>query len=65
VFTFNCLAYSDFTFKIIDPLNKRFEVPQTGIFPIDPYGNFSFPISASAIDFTYTENPFDFKVIRR
>jgi alpha-glucosidase len=32
---------------------------------MDPYGNFSFPISNSAVDFTYTENPFDFRVVRK
>ena len=28
LFTFHCMTYSDFNFKMIDPNNKRFEVPQ-------------------------------------
>lgn len=50
-FTFHTLAFNDFTFKIADANNKRFEVPQVNIFPIDPLTNFSFPISGSAVAF--------------
>lgn len=65
LFTFHTLAFNDFTFKITDSSNKRFEVPQTGIFPIDPLANFSFPISASSVHFEYTDAPFDFKITRK
>ena len=59
------MTYSDFHFKMIDPNNKRFEVPQEGVFPIDPNKNFSFPIAQSAVTFEYSENPFEFKIIRK
>jgi hypothetical protein len=65
IFTFHTLAFNDFTFKIVDANNKRFEVPQSGVFPIDPLANFSFPIAASAVTFEYTENPFDFRITRK
>ena len=65
IFTFHTLAFNDFYFKIVDADKKRFEVPQSGIFPIDPLGNFSFPIAASAVNFEYTINPFDFRIIRK
>ena len=65
IFTFHTLGFNDFTFKFVDANNKRFEVPQSGIFPIDPIANFSFPIANSAIVFEYTENPFDFRIIRK
>lgn len=64
-FYFHTLTFSDFTFKITDPNNKRFEWPQGGVFPVDPEGNFSFPIASSAVSFEYTESPFDFKIIRK
>ena len=63
-FTFHCLAFNDFFFKITDPNNKRFEIPQEGIFPVDPYTNFSYPISASAVRFEYNTDPFDFILTR-
>lgn len=65
IFTFRTLAFNDFFFKITDANNKRFEVPQNGVFPTDPLANFSFPISGSAILFDYTENPFDFRITRK
>jgi len=65
IFTFHTLAFNDFTFKINDANKKRFEVPQAGAFPADPLGNFSFPIANSAVAFEYTENPFDFRIIRK
>jgi hypothetical protein len=64
-FVFHTLTFSDFTFKFTDANNKRFEVPQSGIFPIDPEANFSFPILASGVMFEYTESPFDFKITRK
>lgn len=51
IFTFHTLAFNDFAFKITDANNKRFEVPQAGIFPADPLANFSFPIANSAVSF--------------
>lgn len=65
IFTFHTQTFFDFTFKFTDPNNKRFEVPQYGIFPIDPEGNFSFPLSAASVTFEYTESPFDFKITRK
>lgn len=59
------LTYNDFTFKIVDTDNKRFEIPQHGIYPTDPVANFSFPISLSGIEFEYSENPFDFRITRK
>lgn len=35
-FYFHTHTFFDFSFKITDPNNKRFEWPQQGIFPIDP-----------------------------
>ena len=64
-FTFHTHTFFDFSFKITDPNNKRFEWPQYGVFPIDPEGAFSFPIANSAVSFEYTESPFDFRIIRR
>lgn len=65
IFTFHTQTFFDFTFKFTDPNNKRFEVPQYGIFPIDPEGNFSFPLSAASVILEYTESPFDFKITRK
>ncbi len=65
VFTFHTFTFNDFMFKITDQNNKRFEVPQYGIFPIDPLANFSFPIATSGVNFEYTEIPFDFKITRK
>ena len=53
-FIFHVYAFQDFEFKITDPKNDRFEVPQEGIFPIDPLRNFSFPINLSSVRFEYT-----------
>ena len=64
-FIFHTNAFNDFYFKITDPNNKRFEIPQHGIFPTDPLVNFSFPISASAVRFEHTNEPFDFRIIRK
>ena len=65
VFIFRTLAFGDFTFKIIDAAKARFEVPQSGIFPTDPLGNFSFPTAASAVSIDYSTNPFDFTIARK
>ena len=64
-FRFHCMTFNDFSFKISDPNNHRFEVPQKGVFPIDPIAGFSFPISASGVNFTYTADPFDFRIVRK
>lgn len=63
--TFHAHTFFDFTLKIVDQNNKRFEVPQYGIFPIDPEANFSFPLNNAGFTFEYTESPFDFRVIRK
>ena len=65
VFVFRTLAFSDFTFKIIDAAKTRFEVPQAGIFPTDPLENFSFPTAASAVSIDYSTDPFDFTITRK
>jgi len=49
--TFHAHAFNDFTLKIYDSKNQRFEVPQEGVFPTDPLKNFSFPISLAAVRF--------------
>ena len=64
-FFFHTLAFNDFYFKITDANNKRYEVPQSGIFPIDPLANFSFPMAAAGVRLEYTQDPFDFKIIRK
>lgn len=33
-------------------------------FPEDIYDQFSFPLSACGIDFTFNENPFDFRIVK-
>jgi alpha-glucosidase len=65
VFTLNCYSIYDLSFKITDVNRTRFEVPQTGIFPIDPSANNSFPLGSSEFLFNYTANPFDFTLTRR
>lgn len=64
-FYFHTQTFADFYFKITDANNKRFEIPQSGIFPIDPQGTFSFPIASSGVIFEYTESPFDFRITRK
>jgi len=64
-FTFHTHTFNDFYVKIKDANNKRFEVPQRDVFPIDPVGTFSFPISVSGVMIEYTFKPFDFRIIRR
>ena len=65
IFTIHTHSLLDFYFKITDINQSRFEIPKDGIFPIDPLAGSSFPIALSAISFTYTANPFDFKIIRK
>lgn len=65
IFTLHVYTYNDFDVKIVDAKNQRFEVPQEGVFPVDPLKNFSYPINLSAIKFEYTENPFDFRITRK
>jgi hypothetical protein len=62
---FEALTFSDFTIKITDLNRKRFEVPQGNGFPEDPYRNFSFPLAAAGYTFTYTLEPFDFRISRK
>jgi hypothetical protein len=65
VFHFKALTYSDFTFKIYDPNQSRFEVPQGGIFPIDAQANFSFPLSFASYKINFTTNHFGFMITRK
>ena len=65
VFYFKALTYSDFSFKIYDPNQARFEVPQGGIFPADPQANFSFPLSSASYKINYTNEHFSFLVTRK
>ena len=65
LFTFHTHTFFDFSFKITDPNHKRFEVPQYGVFPIDPEADFSFPIANAAVAFEFTQSPFDFRIIRK
>ena len=58
------LGFNDFDLKFYDPDHSRYEVPQTDIFPIDPLGNFTFPLAFSAIQVEYTFKPFDIKILR-
>lgn len=53
-FEFKALSPMDFHIKITDSKNKRFEVPQGGVFPTDTLANKSSPISSSAFNFSYT-----------
>ena len=62
---FQALTFSDFHIKITDSKNKRFEVPQGNGFPEDPARNFTFPLLAASYVFTYTSEPFDFRISRR
>ena len=62
---FRMLGFNDFDLKFYDPNNKRFEVPQTGVFPIDPLSNNTYPIAFSDIIVEYTLRPFDIKSLRR
>jgi alpha-glucosidase len=64
-FVLQTLTFDEFTFRVTDPNKARFEVPQGGVFPEDPYRNFSFPLASSAITFEYAADPFDFRVLRK
>ena len=63
--TFRMLTFYDFTFKIADADKQRFEVPQGDGFPEDYFEGSSFPIEASRYGFSYTLNPFDFRISRK
>lgn len=65
VFTITSHTASDLSFKITDVNKTRFEVPQYGVFPIDPVKNFTFPLTNSLFQFSFTQNPFDFSIIRK
>lgn len=65
LFTIRCFTTTDLSFKITDLNKTRYEVPQIGVFPIDPVGNFSFPLTNSLFQFNYQQNPFDFSIIRK
>jgi hypothetical protein len=65
VFHFKALTYTDFTFKIYDPNQSRYEVPQGGVFPTDPQANFSFPLSFASYKINFTTNHFGFLITRK
>lgn len=65
VFHFKALSYSDFTFKIYDPNNERFEIPQGGIFPNDAQASFSYPLSYASYKINFTVNHFSFLIVRK
>lgn len=60
-----CLAFRDFNLKITDQDNKRYEVPQGGIFPTDPQADFTFPCAFSDIIYNFNEEPFSINITRR
>ncbi len=62
IFTLSVYTHNDFNIKIIDAKKKRFEVPQEEPFPIDPSKKFSFPLNLANMIFSYTSDPFDFKI---
>ena len=50
-FVFNVHAFYDFYIKITDLHNQRYEVPQSDPWPIDPLGQFTYPINLSGVTF--------------
>ena len=65
VFHFKALTYNDFSFKIYDPTQNRFEVPQGTPFPTDAQANFSFPLSFASYKINFTLNHFGFMITRK
>jgi hypothetical protein len=65
LFALNCHTASDISFKITDPNQTRFEIPQTGIFPKDPVGDQRFDLKDSMFNVTFTNDPFTFKIVRK
>ena len=65
VFLFKAHTFNDFSFKIYDPNNKRFEVPQGGVFPKDQQSEFSYPIQMAAYKINFTTNHFSFLIVRK
>jgi alpha-glucosidase len=64
-FHYQTHTFFDFSFKIKDSNNNRFEIFKGGVFPVDPEENFTFPIANSGVSFEYTESPFDFRIVRK
>lgn len=64
-FVFHMHAFYDFYFKITDPHQNRYEVPQIDPWPVDPLSAFSYPINLSGVLFEYTSFPFDFRIVRK
>lgn len=64
-FHYQTHTFFDFSFKITDSNNKRYEIPSGGVFPVDPEGNFTFPTANGGVSFEYTESPFDFRIVRK
>lgn len=65
IFHFKALTYNEFSFKIYDSTQIRFEVPQGGIFPIDVKADFSFPLSFASYQINFTPNHFTFNITRK
>lgn len=65
LFTVTCHTNTDLSFKIVDAEKARYEVPQTGVFPIDPAATFTYPLNNSQFVFNFTESPFDFSIRRK
>ena len=65
VFMFRALTFYEFSFKIYDANQNRFEIPQGGIFPTDAKTNFSFPLSIASYKINFTVNHFSFMIVRK
>lgn len=48
---FKALSKNEFNLKIIDSERQRWEVPQGGPFPIDPYHDSEFELSQAEYEF--------------
>ena len=65
LFVLQVHSFSDFYFKITDINQTRFEIPMAEPFPVDPFYNSTFAINLSGISFSYTKEPFDFRITRK
>jgi hypothetical protein len=64
-FTLFAHTYYDFYFKIQDYDKQRYEIPEESPFPKDPQSSFSYLLNQTAVTFSYTKAPFDFKIVRK
>ena len=53
LFILQVQTFAEFYFKFLDLERPKFEVPTGGPFPTDPHQIFTFPLSASSIDFKW------------